>query len=237
MKTTTFGTVAAVVAAIGLIGAGSADAKMKRISIGTNPAGTMYFVLGGGFAKLYQEKLGIRSTAQPHAGSSVYLPLLEKGELTMGLNSSLDSALAYNGRAPYKSATKRVRALARIWLLPYAYFVRASSGIKTIAGLKGKRVVTHIKSNVSLRQLNRTIFATAGMTFDDVIPVTAGGIGQNINMVVEGKADAAITALRIPVFRKAHAGIPGGVQVLALGPMQRLFALLTLSIWARSPRS
>jgi TRAP transporter TAXI family solute receptor len=96
--------------------------------------------------------------------------------------------------------------------------VRASSGIKTIADLKGKRIVTHIKSNVSLRQLKRTILATAGMTFNDIIPVEAGGLGQNINKVVEGRADAAITALRIPVFRKAHVSIPGGAQILALGP-------------------
>lgn len=200
------------------IGSVSADAKMKRISIGTNPAGTTYFVLGGLFAKTFQEKLGIRSTAQPHGGSSVYLPLLDKGELTMGINSSLDSAMAYNGKKPYKSATKKVRSIARIWQLPYTYMARASSGIKTIADLKGKRVIINLKSNVSLGQLNRTILTTAGLTVKDVTPVTAGNIPQNINALVEGRADAAVTALGIPLVRKAHAGIPGGVVMLSIGP-------------------
>ncbi len=106
---------AGAVSAFALAGATTADAEMKRISIGTNPAGTMYFVLGGGLAKLFQEKLKIRSNHQPHAGSSVYLPLLNKGEMTMGLNSSLDNAMAYSGQAPFKSPTKKVRSLARIW--------------------------------------------------------------------------------------------------------------------------
>ena len=51
MNTRTLGTVAAAVAAIGLIGAAPADAKKKRISRGTNPAGPQYFVLGGGGAE------------------------------------------------------------------------------------------------------------------------------------------------------------------------------------------
>ncbi|MDA0240688.1 MAG: TAXI family TRAP transporter solute-binding subunit [Proteobacteria bacterium] len=194
-----------------------ASAQLKRITIGTNPAGTTYFTLGGGFAKLFQEKLGLRSTAQPHAGSSVYLPLMDKGEITLGLNSTLDSALAFAGKPPYKNATKNVRALARIWQLPYNYFVRANSGLKTISDLRGKRVQVGIKSNVSLQQLNETILATGGLTLKDVTALESGGIVSGINMVVEGRADAAVSAMGIPVLRKANAGIPGGVRVLSLG--------------------
>ena len=204
--------------AFALTAASTADAKLKRITIGTNPAGTMYFVLGGAFSKLFQEKLGVRANAQPHAGSSVYLPLMNKNEITMGLNSSLDSAMAFNARAPYKTATKDVRTLARVWTLPYAYFVRESSGMKTIADLRGKKVVVGIKSNVSLAQLNRTILSTAGLTVKDVKALLAGGSVPGINMVIEGRADAGITALGIPVIRKAHAGIPGGIRILSLGP-------------------
>ena len=34
-----------------------AQAKPKSITIGSNPAGSAYFLLAGGFAKLFQEKL------------------------------------------------------------------------------------------------------------------------------------------------------------------------------------
>ena len=114
----------AAAAAFTFCSATTAQAKLKSITIGSNPAGSAYFLLAGGFAKLFQEKLQIRSTAQPHAGSSVYLPLMNKGEITLGLNSSLDSGLAYNGKPPYEHATKKVRAIARVWILPYAYVVK-----------------------------------------------------------------------------------------------------------------
>ena len=181
----------AVAAAAGsFLAAAPSQADLKRLTIGTNPSGSTYFLLGSGFAKLFQEKLGIRSTAQPHAGSSVYLPLMNAGEITLGLNSSLDSGLAFNGKPPYRKPMSNVRAIARIWVLPYAYMVKASSGIKTIEDLKGKRVVVNFKTNVSLRQLNETILATGGLKRSDVKAIDSGGVVKGVNMVIEGRVEA-----------------------------------------------
>lgn len=211
---------AVLAAAVGAftVSAGTADAKLKRITVGTNPQGSVYFLLGSGFAKLFQEKMGIRANAQPHAGSSVYLPLMEAGEITLGLNSSLDSGLAYGGKAPYKKATKNVRSIARVWILPYAYMAKESSGIKTLADLKGKRVVVKFKTNVSLAQANRTILSTAGLTENDVTPVESGGVVASIGMVVQGRVDAAPIATGMPALRKAHATVPGGLRIIPIGP-------------------
>ena len=195
-----------------------AEAKLKRITIGTNPQGSTYFLLGSGFAKLFQEQLSIRATAQPHAGSSVYLPLMNAGEITLGLNSSLDSGLAFGGHAPYKSATKNVRSIARVWILPYAYMTKDSSGIRTLSDLKGKRVVVKFKTNVSLAQANRTILGTAGLTMDDITPVESGGVVASIGMVVQGRVDAAPIATGMPALRKAHATVPGGLRLIPIGP-------------------
>ncbi len=218
MKIKNLGAVTALVAAITLVVAQPADAKLKRITIGSNPAGSVYFLLAGGFAKLFQEKLKVRTTAQPHAGSSVYLPLLDKGEITVGLNSSLDSGMALVGKAPFKKSYQNVRALARIWTLPYSYMVKANSGITRVDQLRGKRVVVHVKTNVSLGRLNRAILATAGITEKDVKAIDSGGVVAGLNMVVEGRADAGNVALGMPVLKKLHASVPGGVRVIALGP-------------------
>ena len=206
--------------AFALSSAGVAEGKIKSITIGSNPAGSTYFLLAGGFAKLMQEQLKIRSTAQPHAGSSVYLPLMNKGEITLGLNSSLDSGLAFNGRGAYKGrATKNVRSLARIWILPYMYMVKESSGIKTVADWRGKRVLVKVKTNVSLAQANLTLLSTAGLSASDVTAIDSGGVVAGINSVVEGRADATTVALTMPAMRKAHATVPGGLRILGLGSM------------------
>ena len=79
-------------------------------------------------------------------------------------------------------------------------------------------MVVKVKTNVSLAQTNRTVLATAGLTLSDVIAVSSGGVVAGINMVVEGRAAATNVALAMPQMRKAHAGVPGGLRVLGLGP-------------------
>ena len=208
---------AVAVVAVSMVTANAAEAQLKRITIGSNPSGSVFFLLATGFSKLLQEKLGIKSTAQPHAGSSVYLPLMDNGEITLGLNNSMDSVAAYKGRAPFKRAHKNVRALARVWVIPYGFMVKANSGIKTVADLRGKRVVTDIKSIVSLNMVNRAMLATAGLSLKDVTELSSGGIVRNIDMVVQGRADAAPVAYSMPAVRKAHATVPGGIAILRLG--------------------
>ncbi len=217
-KAISFALVVGAAGAFAVSGATNANAKMKSITIGSNPAGSTYFLLAGGFAKLFQEKLKVRATAQPHAGSSVYLPLMDKGEITLGLNSSLDSGMAWVGRAPYKNPMKKVRSIGRIWILPYAYMVKESSGMKTIADLKGKKVVVAYKTNVSLGQTNRTLLATAGLKESDVVSVVGGGVVSALNSVVEGRVDATTVAVIMPQMRKAHAAVPGGLRILSIGP-------------------
>jgi TRAP transporter TAXI family solute receptor len=208
----------AVAAAAACASISSANAELKRINIGTNPAGSSYFLLASGFAKLFQEKLNIRSTAQPHAGSSVYLPLMDKGEIVLGLNNSLDSGMAVGGKKPYSFKHKNVHVIARVWVLPYAYITKDSSGIKTMDDLRGRKVAVKVKTNVSLEQANQTILATSGITDNDVTALDSGGVVEGINMVVEDRVEAATVSLTMPALRQAHATTPGGIRVVPLGP-------------------
>jgi TRAP transporter TAXI family solute receptor len=191
--------------------------SLKRLTLGTNPAGSVYYLIGGGFTKLWQEKLKFRSTPQPHAGSSVYIPLVHNGEVTMGLNSSLDSAMSYAGRAPYKKRYDNLRAMARIWILPFAYVVKASSPYKTLDDLKGKKVVVDIKPNIPLGNANRAYLATGGIREKDIVSVASGGVVHGLQMVQEGRVEATNVALGMPQVRKMHASIPGGIRVIPVG--------------------
>lgn len=195
----------------------AAEAKVKRITIGSNRQGSVFFLLASGFAKTLQQELKIRATAQPHAGSTVYLPVVDKGEITMGLNNSMDSGAAVRGTAPFKSKLRNIRAIAMVWTIPYGMMVKANSGIKSVADLKGKKVVTTTGPIVNLTNLNIAYLHSGGVSLKDITAVKSGGIVDNINKVVEGRADASAVALGMPAVRKAHAGVPGGIRILPLG--------------------
>jgi uncharacterized protein len=187
-----------------------------RISIATNPAGTLYYQLGGGFAKLLNEKLGVQAIVQPYAGTSAYLPLIESGEVTMALSSVLDAGSAYRGEQG-RSSMLKLRSLARIFPLRYALLVRKDSPIRSVADLRGKRVVLSFKANIGLDPINTTVLASAGLKESDVVATNVAGIPQGVRGVVEGTIDGTWVAVGIPVVMEAHASV--GVRYVNLaGP-------------------
>ena len=208
----------ACVAAFAAVAASTiAEAKVKRITIGSNRQGSVFYLLSSTFAKVLQQNLKVRSTAQPHAGSTVYLPVVDKGEMTMGLNNSMDSGAAVRGGKPFKKKLKNIRAIAMVWTIPYGFMVKANSGIKSISQLKGKKVVTATGPIVSLSNLNKAMLHSGGLSLKDVIAMKSGGIVDNINKVAEGRADASPGAPGMPIVRKTHATVPGGLRFLPLG--------------------
>ncbi len=193
---------------IGLSAAAN-TASAQRMIFATQQAGTIYYLLGSGFSKMLTEQLKRKVTVQPYSGSSVYLPLLNNGEATLGFSSSLDAGTSYAGEG--RSALKKLRLVARIWGLKTALMVRASSGIKTVKDLKGKRVTTDMKGQRAMGSVMQLIVKAGGLKLSDVKRVTVANVGAGTKALIEGNVDATFIAVGIPLVKRAHAAIPGGV--------------------------
>ena len=207
---------AAIAAAIGAVAlsAGLANAQ-GRITLGTNPQGSIYYTVGGGIAAALQDALQRQVTVQPYTGSSVYLPLVANGELTLGINSSLDTGGVYRG--DYGSqAEPKLRMLARLWPLRIAFMVRANSDMKEIKDLKGKKVGTDFSALKAVGLANQAMIKAGGLSLDDVDGVTVAGLGQGIEGLTDGSLDATSIAVGIPLTQQAHASIPGGIRYLSI---------------------
>jgi hypothetical protein len=190
-------------------------AQTKRITIGTNPAGSIYYHLGGGLAKVITEKAGLQAIVQPLAGSSVALPLVNNGELTTSLSSTIDSGAAYRGEGDYKGkAMKNLRSLVRIFSLPYTFTVRADSGLKTIADLKGKKVVMEFKALLGLKPMNEAMIRAGGLQLTDVEHVSVAGLKQGLDAVADKTVAASAVAAGIAIVKEMHASVPGGIRYL-----------------------
>lgn len=205
----------AVASAIGL---GSAATAQGRITIGTNPQGTLYYTIGGGLAAALQDNLGRQVTVQPFTGSSVYIPLIAADEVTLGLNSSIDVGAWYKGDYGNDPFTG-MRVLARLWPLQQAFTVRADSGMTEVADLVGKRVVTELSSQAATGKVNVASLLAGGVSLDQVDGVTVSGLAQGIEGLTEGTLDATGIAVGIGLTQQAHATIPGGIRYLSItGP-------------------
>jgi len=192
-------------------------ARTARVAIGSNPAGTSYYAVGGGIAKLIQEQLRIPAIVRPFAGSSAYLPLLERGELPLGLNTGIDSHFAFSGEAVYAARMPNLRLLISLWPIRHSYLVRADSTMHTIEDLRGKRVVTDLSANAFLGPFHRGILATGGLDENDVRALNTAGLPEGLRLLTEGRADATPAAIDLALVRQAGAALPGGVRYLRLG--------------------
>ncbi|MCI5078621.1 TAXI family TRAP transporter solute-binding subunit [Oricola sp.] len=203
----------ATAAIVGLAAHGAS--AQNRITIGTNPQGSLYYSVGGGMAAALQEAMQRQATVQPYAGSTVYLPLVANGELTVGINSSVDTGAVYNGEHG-NAAQKDLRMLARLWPLRVAFVVRAESDLKEVKDLKGKRVVTDFSALKAVGLVNQAMIQAGGLSLDDVDGVTVSGLGPGMEALTEGDLDATSIAVGIPLTQQAHASIPGGIRYLSI---------------------
>src|SRR6266436_4248600 len=62
----------------------------KSVTIGTNPAGTVYFALASGIAKVVSGGAGYQMVVQPHAGTSTMLPLINSDEMECGIQNDVN---------------------------------------------------------------------------------------------------------------------------------------------------
>ncbi len=206
-----------LVSACGPSGDGSTAGASAPVTIGSNPSGTHVYAVAAGLAKVLQERAGIDARMRPFSGSSVYVPMLQRGEIAFGLNTGIDSYLSYQGLPPYTNRMDRLRAVGVIFPLPIMYMVRADSGMTRIEDLRGRRVVIAFRANAALEQLHTAILATGGLTTQDVQPIVVAGLPDAMRMLTEGRADAVPTGLDTALSIQVHSSIPGGIRYLTMG--------------------
>jgi hypothetical protein len=208
----------AAAAVLTLAGCGSSgEGGSQLLTIGANPAGTHVYAVAAGLARVLQENGGIRTTIRPFSGSSVYLPMMQRGEIGLGLNTSIDSYLSFAGLPPYDTPMQNLRMLAMIFPLPIMYMVRAESEIQSVEDLRGRNVVIAFRANAALEQLHTGILATGGLTPADVNPVVVAGLPEAMRMLTEGRAEAVPTGLNTALALQVNASLPEGIRYITMG--------------------
>lgn len=193
----------------------------KSITIGTNPAGTFYYVVGTGLSKLFSEKLDKRAIAQPASGSAVYVPLINNGEMSLGFSTSIEAGSYYQGKMNLQEQPN-LRVLMRFWAMPYGYMVRGDSDLHYVSDLNGRSVVDEQSANITLSIGNSSMLMVSGLRKGDYKSITVGGLPQGITAVTDGLADAAPIALGQGNVRKANATTPGGIRFLDMSDIENV---------------
>jgi TRAP transporter TAXI family solute receptor len=189
--------------------AGGGNEMPRVAAIATNPAGTGAHALGTGLAAVAQKAAGVNLKVQPYNGPNAWMPLLESGELELGVLNILDSQMAATGTGNYKKAYPMLRVIAGgVFPFTASVMVRDKSDIKQISDLKGKRMAWDYGGHMISQTYLNAVLETGGVKPGDVQQVRVSNVNDGIRAVPEGKVDASWTSLGIGVVEEANAMEP-----------------------------
>ena len=192
--------------AIGFIAAPQL-ATAQTYGIATMQPGTLSHTSGTAIAKVLYDKLQFQARVQPTAGESTLLPLVNNGEIDVGIANVFEVIDAYEGRSLGKQ--DKLRLVAAIHPLRVGFFVRKDSGIKTVADLKGKRITLGFSTQLTLQRVALAILATAGLSLNDVKAVQVPNVIRAAEEMANGNADAFLFGLGAAKVKEVDATVGG----------------------------
>jgi uncharacterized protein len=164
--------------------------RPKYLSIATGGTGGVYYPYGGGLAKVLNENLAdVRATAEVTAASVDNLKLIRDGRADIAFVLADSLADAVSGRGPFDGRPVPVRSLAVLYSNYTHLVTMASSGIRTVADLRGKVVSTGSPGS-GTEVIAVRIFRAAGLDPDRDVTRQGLGASESAGALKDGKIAA-----------------------------------------------
>lgn len=167
------------------------------VSILTGGTGGTYYPLGGAFASILSDELGIDANAESTGASAENMTTLKNGEGEIAFTQTDIASYAKEGKAMFEgNAVENVMAIGTLYPETIQIVTTAKSGIKTVEDLKGKKV--SIGAPGSGTALNaEQILEVYGMTLDDIQKQDLS-FDESTSGIQDGTIDAAFVTAGAP---------------------------------------
>ncbi|HEX9455398.1 MAG TPA: TAXI family TRAP transporter solute-binding subunit, partial [Candidatus Binatia bacterium] len=186
----------------------------QSTTIGSNPAGTVFYAVAAGLAKVISGGGPMQSMVQPYTGTSTFLPLLDSGEIDFGIINAVEMNLGYQGPAKLKIGGKNplphapnARLIMRGSPLYIGLVGKKDGAVKTVHELKGKRVTGEYPANLAIWYHVYAALASAGLSWDDVKVVPVPAVNEGVDAVAQGRADVSAHAIGAAKVKEADAAV------------------------------
>lgn len=185
--------------------------KKQFLSVGTAPPGGAFFVVGGAIAEVlnaHSDGANWVVTAEATMGTQENIRRLAKNELDLAMANAAISYFAVRGGRDWETP-QSVQAV--MTLAPnVAFFITpANSGVKTIADLKGKRVVIG-PPGAGFEHFVEPILEAHGVKLSELTPLY-GTQPAAVDMLSDGSAAAAFLGGAIPTASITQACASGDI--------------------------
>ena len=174
----------------------AADKKIFLTLASGSPGGA-YYPLGGGMSVIVQKTVeGFRCAAESTGASVENSRLVGNGDSDMGMVMGSVGYNASKGKAPFKKKYNIV-ALFQMYPAPQHLVTTAQSGIKSIAGLKGKKVSIDVPGS-GCSNMAKIILKEAGFNLEKDLTIANLSQTESVQALKDGVVDAVFFNFAYP---------------------------------------
>ena len=179
-------------------GAKSDGGGKKFINIATGGTAGVYYPLGGALADILNKNVkGANATAQSTGASVANVNMLKDGQVDVAFIQNDIAYYAVKGVEMFKGKeVKNLKGLATLYPETVQIVTVKSTGIKTVADLKGKRVAVGAAGSGAEANA-RQILEMAGITYNDIKPQYLS-YAEASSALKDGNVDAAFLTSGFP---------------------------------------
>lgn len=185
---------------------GNALADTEVVSIAASTKGTLFDQAGTAVAKVATNHGDLRSTLRNYTSANVFIPAIARGQVDFGVANQYEVMLALTGQSYFAGRQHdNLRAVAVLFPLRVATYVRLDSDVRRIADLEGRRMPDGYVANKIILPLIDATLAVEGLTRDDVVGLNVSGVAAGADAFISGRTEGFLMALRAPKVREANA--------------------------------
>jgi len=173
--------------------AGAEAQQLLRLSMGTGGTGGVFYVMGGGIAKILTQYMpNTEVTVEVTGGSVDNCKLLKSGKADLGLSGADICIDAFQGVGKFGKGNPEdkiaIRSLGAIYTNHMHFITHKDSPIRTVYDLKGKRVSTGSPGSGTEVKTTK-ILAAFGIHVDKDIKRERLGANESVNAFKDRKLD------------------------------------------------
>jgi len=189
----------------------------QQMAIATGTTGGVYYPLGGALANYLSRDIpGMSATVEVTGGSVANLQLLGAGRVGMIL-TQVDAAVdAVRGNDRFRGRPVPARAIAVLYTNRMQVVTVASTGIRSMADLKGKRVSTGAPGSATEVMAFRLIEAAGLDREKDFRARERLSPAESTNAIKDGKLDAYFFVSGVPTSAITDLAATPGVQLVLI---------------------
>jgi hypothetical protein len=196
--------------------AAAVSAHAQQLGIGTMGQGTAGYSMSAAIAKVLSDKAGLTVRVQPAGGTSQFVPLIDSGELELGVVNIIEAKEALTGTGAFQGKKQaNIRMAAVLYPFLNGMFVRKDSPRRTMADLKGASIAYGFTAQVTLKAIVDAYLANGGLTVADAKQVLVPNVLRGADEFVAGRADSTLFAIGAGKVAEVNAAV-GGIRFLQL---------------------